>query len=126
MIFVTQRYPLDGDTRSFGDENEVLIGFHLSMQNAEAKANKSALNRLTASPCTIIVRSDFSITFGSAAKADGGESSPPSSPTNTSISEHANHETLTGAWIARFTSSRSKYTGDCFWKVAALAMEPCE
>lgn len=58
-------------------------------------------------------RSLFSIMFGNTVN-DGALLSPVG---KTSIFAHSLHVKLTGAWIACFTSARSKYSGSvCAWE----------
>jgi hypothetical protein len=63
----------------------------------------------SASPCMITVRLLFSITPGRTVSELGRLASFPSGPAaNTSKLEHSVQVTLVGAWIAFFTSVRSK------------------
>lgn len=63
----------------------------------------------SASPCTITLRSLFSMMFGSTVRPEGRLASPRG---KTSTSLHSDHVTFVGAWMALFTSARSKYSGE--------------
>jgi hypothetical protein len=65
----------------------------------------SAINMKSANPCTITLRTLFSITFGKTVNAGGKLLSPSG---NTFTFEHSAHSVSMGAWMASLTSFRSK------------------
>ena len=69
------------------------------------KTYPSAIKMKSANPCTITVRTFFSITLGSTVKAGGKLWSPFG---NTLTLEHSVHRVSIGAWIASLTSRRLK------------------
>ena len=68
-------------------------------------AYPSAINMKSANPCTITVRTFFSITFGRTVNAGGKLWSPFG---NTLTLEHSVQFVSRGAWIASLTSRRLK------------------